>query len=227
MFVDVNQNIWDLGNAEGAGNREWLAHRKIWALNLMGSPGAGKTALLECVVPLLAGTVRVGVIEGDVATSRDAERIARLGVPVVQLEIGGVCHLDGRMVRQGLDALGTVDLDAVIIENVGNLVCPADFDLGENIRLAVLSTVEGEDKIVKYPTMFRRVDALVITKFDLLEHTPFSIDEALREFATWGPTRPVFATAVPTGAGMASLAQWIVEQIRQFRQPPTGADRHV
>ncbi|SMC03326.1 Hydrogenase nickel incorporation protein HypB [Sulfobacillus thermosulfidooxidans DSM 9293] len=207
MHVDLHQDVWALNNSEGNHNREWLDEHKIWAVNIMGSPGAGKTTLLEHLLPILRKDFHVGVIEGDVATSKDALRISALGIPVIQLETQGVCHLDGRMVRSGLRALEPLHLDLLFIENVGNLVCPADFFLGEHARLGVLSTVEGGDKIVKYPTLFRRIHALAITKTDLLPFTDFDMDQASQDFASLGAGRPLFSLA--KNEGISDLAQWI------------------
>ena len=207
MHVDMHQDVWALNNKEGDSNREWLDSRGIWAVNIMGSPGAGKTTVLEQLLPILHRDFRVGVIEGDVATSKDAQRISALGIPVIQLETQGVCHLDGRMVRSGLEALESLRLELLFIENVGNLVCPADFFLGEHARLAVLSTVEGGDKIVKYPTLFRRVSALAVTKTDLLPFTDFDMESAASDFAGFGAGRPVFA--VSKSEGIAGVAAWV------------------
>ncbi|AUW94880.1 MAG: hydrogenase nickel incorporation protein HypB [Sulfobacillus thermotolerans] len=212
MHVDLHHDVWALNNSEGDSNRQWLDKHGIRAVNIMGSPGAGKTTLLEYLLPVLQKDFRIGVIEGDVATSRDAQRIAALGVAVIQLETQGVCHLDGRMVRSGLEALESLQLNLLFIENVGNLVCPADFFLGEHRRLAVLSTVEGADKVVKYPTLFRRVDALAVTKTDLLPYTEFDMGQVSHDFQELGANRPIFTLS--KGKGIDALAVWFEALLR-------------
>lgn len=219
MRVDVHQDVWTLNNAEGKRNREWLDSHGIRAVNMMGSPGAGKTTLLEHLLPVLREQhdYKVGVIEGDVATSKDAIRISALGIPVVQLETQGVCHLDGRMVYSGLQKLESLQLDLIFIENVGNLVCPADFFLGEHLRLGVLSTVEGGDKVVKYPTLFRRIDSLVITKLDLIPFTDFDVKSVTDDFASLGAGRPVFQTS--RTEGIQNVGRWIEERLSDRTSP--------
>jgi hydrogenase nickel incorporation protein HypB len=220
MHVEMHANVWALNNKEGTRNRQWLDARHIWAINIMGSPGAGKTTLLESLLPYLSQQYghRIAVIEGDVATAQDAQRISALSIPVIQLETEGICHLDGRMVQSALEALKERPIDLLFIENVGNLVCPADFFLGEHARLAVLSTVEGRDKIVKYPTLFRRVDGMVISKTDLLPYTDFSLEDARNDFSRCGAGRPVFD--VNRNQGIPALAQWVHEKHQAMFIPP-------
>ncbi len=196
-------------NAEWAARtRRLLAEKGARMVNLIGSPGAGKTALLE---KTLAGLpARAAVLEGDVETTRDAERLAGLGIPVSQLLSGGACHLEAKLVHHALLDLPLDELDIVIVENVGNLVCPAEFDIGEAAKVAVLSVAEGEDKPVKYPLLFHEAKAAVLTKRDLLPHLAFDMDACLRFIRETHPGLPVFETSAVTGEGLDSWAEWLV-----------------
>jgi len=158
-------------------NRELFRKKGLFVLNLMSSPGSGKTSILERTIEKLANRLKLGVIEGDIYTTKDAERIEKFGIPVVQINTAGACHLDARMVQPALEDLDLNNLDLLIVENVGNLVCPAEFDLGEEARAAVLSVAEGNDKPAKYPLVFRESQVVLINKIDLLPHTDCDIDQ--------------------------------------------------
>jgi hydrogenase nickel incorporation protein HypB len=175
----------------------------------MGAPGAGKTALLEALIPALNGRLPAGVIEGDQATARDAERIKALGAPVVQINTGQGCHLDARMVSAALAELDLRTIRLLFIENVGNLICPAEFDLGERLRLGVLSVPEGDDKIAKYPTLFSRLDALALNKTDLLSHLDFDMARVAADLKRLGRRTRVFRVSAKSGAGIRALAKWL------------------
>ena len=176
----VVENVLDANDALAAANRDAFDRAGTYTINMMSSPGAGKTALLERTLERLGGGLRLGVLEGDVQTTLDAERLARFHVPLVQVNtdpgFGGECHLDANMVRSGLGELPLDDIDILIIENVGNLVCPAEFRVGEDVRVMVYSVTEGEEKPLKYPLMFRSADLVLINKVDLLEHLDFDLE---------------------------------------------------
>lgn len=184
----------------------------VLGVNLVGSPGCGKTTLLEALVAELRGRLAPVVIEGDIAGSIDAERIDALGVPVVQINTEGACHLDATMIGAATQGLDLAAADLLVIENVGNLVCTAGFDLGEHVRIVILSAAEGDDKLVKYPAIFRGSNALVLTKCDLLPHTNFQVDRAAADMRRLAPEARVFQVSALRGDGIPALADWLVEQ---------------
>jgi hydrogenase nickel incorporation protein HypB len=189
--------------------RNKLRAAGTFAVNVLGSPGAGKTALLEALLPRLGASSTVAVIEGDLETTRDADRIAKHGVSVVQVNTGGGCHLNAGMVASALEELDLKSLEILFIENVGNLVCPAGFDLGETSRLLVFSVPEGDDKIAKYPTMFGNVDAIALNKIDLLPHVDFQIDKFMEDLKRLSREVKVFHVSAKTGEGVEELAEWL------------------
>ena len=198
--------------------RRMLRQRKILGVNLMSSPGAGKTTLLERVAERLAGTHRLAVIEGDIETERDAERIRAKGVPAWQITTGGACHLEARMVARVLPEVDPA-VEFLFIENVGNLVCPAAYDLGEKLRMVLLSTPEGDDKPKKYPKAFLTAHVLVLTKADLLPHVPFDLERAAAEARELNPKLRVFAVSALTGAGLDELCEFLLEARRGLGHP--------
>lgn len=179
---------------------------KILLVNIMSSPGAGKTTLLEKTLPKLKERVRVAIIEGDIATTRDADRISAQGVTAVQLNTNGSCHLDARMIYQAIEKLNLAQLDLIIVENIGNLVCPAEFNLGEDLRVVLLSTTEGNDKIVKYPLMFREAQILVVNKTDLLPYTDFDLKELEQDALTINPDLQIHYVSARQGQGIDEFA---------------------
>ncbi len=189
-------------------NRAWLAARSCLAFNLMGSPGAGKTALLEAIVRR-APELGISVIEGDQATERDAERIRKAGCRAIQINTGTGCHLDAHSVAQGLETLAPEHGSRVVLENVGNLVCPALFDLGETARIVVLSVTEGDDKPLKYPHMFRSCNALVLNKIDLLPHVDFDVERALGYARALNPQLIAFPVSATRDQGLEPLCAWL------------------
>jgi len=191
--------------------RAALGARGILAVNLMSSPGAGKTSLLERIVERLKPRARLAVIEGDIETERDAERIRAKGVPAWQITTGGACHLEAKMIGKLLPAVDP-DIAFLFIENVGNLVCPASYELGEHLRLVLLSTPEGDDKPKKYPKAFTTSDVLVLTKADLLPYLPFDVEKAKHEALELNPRLKVFVTSAVTGEGIEPLIDWLVER---------------
>src|SRR4051794_12490091 len=210
--VRVVEDALDANNTIARANGDDFDRAGVTVVNLMSAPGAGKTTLLERIVSRLDG-VRVGVLEGDVQGSLDAERLASLHVPVVQLNtgsgFGGECHLDANMVRSALPSLPLDDLDLLIVENVGNLVCPAEFRIGEDHRVMVSSIAEGEDKPLKYPLMFRACELVVINKIDLLEHLDFDLDTYLARLEAVHPGAEHMVLSARTGDGVAAFRDWL------------------
>ncbi len=198
-----------------AANRRLFADRGIFALNLVSSPGSGKTTILERTLRELAGHCRCAVVEGDQQTDNDAVRIAATGAPVRQVNTGAGCHLDAHMVGHACEAFDLTALDLLFIENVGNLVCPASFDLGEHHKVAVLSVTEGEDKPLKYPHMFRAADVMLLNKIDLLPHVEFDTDRCLEMARRVNPAITVFAVSSRTGEGMAAWYGWLAQRVTE------------
>lgn len=196
-------------------NRGIFDRHGVAVVNLLSSPGAGKTTLLEKTLALLRGRVVIGVIEGDISTTRDAERIAGQGVPVVQINTEGICHLDARMVARALPELPVAGLELLFIENVGNLVCPASFDLGEHRKVALLSVTEGSDKPAKYPAVFREAQAVVISKTDLLPYTDFDLAGCCSEMHKINPGLDIFVTSAKTGEGLAAWVAWLEKMVAE------------
>ena len=193
--------------------RELASPHRVTMINLIGSPGCGKTRLLEAAAVALKQEYRFSVLEGDVETTHDAERLAALGVPVAQLLTGGGCHLSAQMVHLAFKELPLDALDLVVVENVGNLMCPACFDIGEDAKIALLSVTEGEDKPVKYPLLFQQAKAVIITKTDLLPHLIFDLERCLRYIREVNADVPVFALSASTGEGLDAWLAWL----RNFR----------
>jgi hydrogenase nickel incorporation protein HypB len=212
--VRVVEDALDANNTIARANREDFDRAGVTVVNLMSAPGAGKTALLERVLASLDG-VRAGVLEGDVQGSYDADRLASLHVPVTQLNtdpgFGGECHLDANMVRSALPALPLSDLDLLVIENVGNLVCPAEFRVGEDARVMVSSVTEGEDKPLKYPLMFRTCELVLVNKIDLLPHLDFDMDAFLHHLDAVHPGVPRLLVSARTGEGVGAWREWLLE----------------
>jgi hydrogenase nickel incorporation protein HypB len=212
------KGLLDANDHQAAHNREHFARHNALAINLMSSPGAGKTALLEASIDALGADLKIAVIEGDLETENDAERIRKKGVPAVQISTGSACHLDAHMVHTALHELDLDDVDVVFIENVGNLVCPASFDLGQHANVALLSTPEGHDKPSKYPVMFRSADLVVISKADLLpvlgDFDPDYATQCLRQLAS---VAPVLEVSAKTGAGIADWLDWVQTELGVVR----------
>jgi hydrogenase nickel incorporation protein HypB len=190
-------------------NRGFFHARGISVLNLVSSPGSGKTALLERTLQDMGSNLKCGVIVGDLATDNDAQRLRRRGTPVVQITTGTVCHLDAHMVQHAVEDLGEAPLDVLFIENVGNLVCPASFDLGEDRRVVVTSVTEGEDKPLKYPTIFQRADLVLVNKSDLADAVEFKRDAALANIHNAAPNAQVLEVSAKTGAGMDRWYEYV------------------
>ena len=212
--VKVLTGLLDANDHQAAHNREHFSEHGVLAINLMSSPGAGKTALLEATIEAFDGNVRIAVIEGDLETENDAERIRAKGVPAIQISTGSACHLDAHMVHDALHDLDLQGIDVLFIENVGNLVCPASFDLGQHFNVALLSTPEGHDKPAKYPVMFRAADLVLVTKSDLLAVLDdFDPAEALRCLRQLASTAPMLNLSAKTGDGLSGWVDWVEEAI--------------
>ena len=211
MKVPVVEQIMSANDQLAAANRARLDEAGVFALNVMASPGAGKTSLITRTVEALRGELRIGAVDGDIATTIDADRIAALGVPAVQINTGGACHLDAAMLHKALEQLPLAELDLLIVENVGNLVCPASFQLGTHRSVLIASVPEGDDKPYKYPGIFIAVDAVVINKVDLLPYLDFDL-AAFRELvAGLNPKARIFEVSCTTGAGLDEWADWLVQ----------------
>ena len=208
-MVQIEQDILAKNNGYAAENRRYFDERGIFALNLVSGPGAGKTALLVKTIELLKGKVAISVVEGDQQTSNDAERIRATGVPALQINTGKGCHLDGHMVGHALERLQPPDESLFLIENVGNLVCPAAFDLGEHHKVAILSVTEGEDKPLKYPDMFRAADVMLLNKCDLLPYLEFDADLAEANARRVNPDLTIFRVSATSSESLAAWLSWI------------------
>lgn len=207
--IRIGEDLREKNEAIAEENRKLLAAKRIVSINVMSAPGAGKTSLLLRTIPLLRRKHAVGVIEGDIQTTTDAEKIATLGVPVYQIETGGVCHLDAAMVHSALHQLDLDSIDLLFVENVGNLVCPAEFDLGEDARVMLLSVSEGDDKPKKYPLMFRESQLLLLNKMDLAPYVAFDVAKARREVLEINPKIEIVEISCTTGAGFDRWVSWI------------------
>jgi len=213
--VDVRQPILAANAAAADTLRERFAAAGTLVVNLISAPGSGKTTLLEVTVPRLRALgLRMAALEGDIATERDAERLRAAGIPAYQIVTGGTCHLDARLVSAGLDQAAFGPLDVLFIENVGNLVCPTSYDLGEDLKVALLSVTEGEDKPFKYPGIFARAEVTVVTKADLLPHVPFKLDEARAQVRTLRPDGRWIVTSATTGQG---IEEWCAELVARVQ----------
>ena len=213
--ISLEAQILAKNDKLAARNRGWFAGRNILALNLVSSPGAGKTTLLERTIRELSGKLPISVVEGDQETINDAERIRSTGCNVVQINTGTGCHLEADMLARGLQELKPATNSVVLIENVGNLVCPALFDLGEKCKVAILSVTEGEDKPLKYPHMFRASDIMIVNKSDLLPYVDFDVNICIENARKVNPGIRVFALSAATGEGMQSWYEWLGQQVGQ------------
>jgi hydrogenase nickel incorporation protein HypB len=220
MRIEIVERVLKVNDTLAEEVRKTLTGAGVLAVNVMGSPGSGKTALLERTAALAPPGLKIGVIEGDIATTRDADRIARCGIPAVQIEtrlVGNACHLDASLIRTALPRLPLGDLNLLIIENVGNLVCPAAYDVGEHLRVIVASVPEGDDKPRKYPSTFVKADVVVLNKIDLLDVCDFSVPaflDGLREVTD----APLLSVSARTGEGVDAWVAWLERQIERRRE---------
>ena len=218
MKVTVVKNVLDANNRIAEENRKLFDQHEMFVINLMSSPGAGKTSLVEQTITALRDRYRIAVIEGDVQDTYDADRIAKLDIPVVQINTGGACHIDGNMIRETFPAFDFGKIDLLIVENVGNLVCPAEFKIGENMKIMLLSTPEGADKPAKYPLMFQESSALLINKMDLLPYVDFDLEKARRDALALNKDLKIFEVSCKSGAGLTAWFTWLGRQIDTFKK---------
>ena len=217
MKVTVVKNVLDANERIASENRKLFDEKKIYVINLMSSPGAGKTSLVEKTITALKNRYRIAVIEGDIQDTCDADRVAALGIPAVQINTGGACHIDGNMICEALPALDLDKIDLLISENVGNLVCPAEFKIGENAKVMILSTPEGADKPAKYPLMFQESAVMIINKMDLSPYVDFDLEKARRDAMALNRNLKIFEVSCKTGQGLEGWVQWLAGQIETFR----------
>lgn len=214
MKISVVKNILEANDRIAMENRTLFDEKDLVVFNLMSSPGAGKTSLLEKTIDALKNEIKMGVIEGDIQSSKDAERIAQRGIPVVQINTGGACHIDGNMIRDTFKEFNFDDLDLLVVENVGNLVCPAEFNVGENFKAMILSLPEGEDKPSKYPLMFHESEVLLINKIDLAPYLDCSVENMKKEALKVNPRLTVFEISCKTGEGLEAWYAWLKEAVK-------------
>ena len=217
-IIEVKESVFSDNNKDADRLRKELKEQKTFLLNLMSSPGSGKTTFLKGIASRLKDKIKMGVMEADIDSDVDAMAMASCGVRSIQLHTGGMCHLDASMTRQGLEEFGTKDLDLVVLENVGNLVCPAEFDTGSVKNAVILSVPEGHDKPLKYPLMFQVAHALIINKIDVLPYFDFDI-EKVKEYALMrNPNLKIFLISAKTGEGMDEVASWLEEEVKDWCQ---------
>jgi hydrogenase nickel incorporation protein HypB len=217
MKIQVVTDVLAANDRIADGNRTLFAAKKIYVINLMSSPGAGKTSLVEKTILALRDRFRIGVIEGDIQSTYDAERVAALDTPVVQINTGGGCHLDANMIREALPNLDLGAIDLLVVENVGNLVCPAEFQIGEDAKVMILSTPEGADKPLKYPLIFRESQVMILNKIDLLPHVDFDREKARRAALVLNPDLEIFEVSCRTGQGLTAWFDWLAGRVAAVR----------
>lgn len=217
-ILEIKQNVFENNNKQADLLRSELKEKKTFLLNLMSSPGAGKTTTLTKTIELLKEELKIGVMEADIDSDVDAHTISKTGVKVIQLHTGGMCHLDADMTKQGLNGLGTENLDLIILENVGNLVCPAEFDTGSSKNAMILSVPEGDDKPLKYPLMFSIVDVLLINKIDTLPYFDFDLEECIKRVRERNPNVKIIPISARTGEGIEVFADWLKNEVKQWNE---------
>lgn len=213
-IIELKESILENNDADAERLRGETAEKHISYMNVMSSPGSGKTSVLLALNKALGSRMRMGVMEADIDSAVDADTMLENGIPSVQLHTGGMCHLDADMSRQGLKALGTEDLDLVVLENVGNLVCPAEFDTGADINVVILSVPEGDDKPLKYPLVFTKCSAVLINKIDALPAFDFDMDRCREYIAARNPDARVFPVSAITGEGIGVFADWLLDRVK-------------
>ena len=214
MKISVVRDILEANDRIAQENRAIFDENNLMVINLMSSPGAGKTSLLEKTIDSLKNDLKIGVIEGDIQSSKDAERIAQKEIPVVQINTGGACHLDGNMIRDTFKEFNFEDLDLLVVENVGNLVCPAEFKVGEDFKAMILSVPEGDDKPSKYPLMFHESKVLLINKIDLIPYLDCNIENIKKEALKVNPHLTIFEISCKSGEGLETWYSWLRERVK-------------
>lgn len=218
MKISVVRNILEANDRIAQQNRDLFNENGLLVINLMSSPGAGKTSLLEKSIDALKNELRIVIIEGDIQSSQDAERIAKKGVPVAQINTGGACHLDGNMIRDTFGEFNFREMDLLVVENVGNLVCPAEFRVGEDFKVMILSVTEGDDKPIKYPLMFHESKVLLINKIDLLPYVDFSLEKLNEDSLKINPDLTIFRISCKTGEGLEDWYNWLRKQVKTRKE---------
>jgi len=216
-ILEVKQSVFANNDAQAEKLREELKQKGIYLLNLMSSPGSGKTTTLTRLIELLKEDLKIGVMEADIDSDVDAATIAATGAKAIQLHTGGMCHLDAAMTRQGLDGLDAGEADLVVLENVGNLVCPAEFDTGAVKNMAILSVPEGHDKPLKYPLMFQVCDAVLINKIDVAPYFDFDFEKCTEYIRMRNPKAVIFPISAKTGEGIEAVADWLKEEVKNWK----------
>jgi len=214
-IITIERKVLEKNDELAAQLRNEFKKNKLFVINIVSSPGSGKTSILEKTIEKLKGKINLAVIEGDVQTDLDAKRVEKYNVPVVQIVTNGGCHLDAKLVKDALDSINLSDISFLVIENVGNLVCPAGYDLGEDYKIVVLSTTEGDDKPLKYPKMFINSSILIINKVDLLPYVNCNINELKENALKINPDLKVFETSATTGSGIDDWCEWILANIKK------------
>ena len=217
-ILQIKQSVFANNDAQANQLRRELKEKGLFLLNLMSSPGSGKTTTLTRIIEALKDDLRIGVMEADIDSDVDAKTIAATGAKAIQLHTGGMCHLDAAMTRQGLEGLEPKELDLVVLENVGNLVCPAEFDTGAVKNCMILSVPEGHDKPLKYPLMFQVCDAVILNKIDVLPYFDFDMDKCREYIHMRNPKAKIFPISAKTGEGVADLARWLKEEVANWKQ---------
>jgi len=216
--LEIKRSVFDNNDHQADLLREELKNKKTFLLNLMSSPGSGKTTTLTKTINALKEEMKIGVMEADIDSDVDATTISKTGVKVIQLHTGGMCHLDADMTKQGLEGLGTKDIEFVILENVGNLVCPAEFDTGASKNAMILSIPEGDDKPLKYPLMFSIVDILLINKIDVLKYFEFDMEACIERVKKLNPKVKILLISARTGEGIDEFANWIRSEVKEWNE---------
>jgi len=215
--IGIEKGILEFNDALAEENRALFSAHGVFVVDLMASPGAGKTSTILATIAALRDRYRIAVIEGDIASKVDAEKVKAHGIPAVQINTGGACHLESRMIRRAVEAIDLDEVDLLIIENVGNLVCPTDFDLGEHAKVMILSVPEGHDKPYKYPDIFRVSEAVILNKYDTMSVFDFDEADFRRVVTSLNPQAPVFPMSATSGAGVEAWAEWLAARIEAVR----------
>ncbi len=217
-IIEIKESVFADNDKQADKLRADLKEKKVYLMNLMSSPGAGKTTTLIKTINLLKDKLNIGVMEADIDSDVDAKKIATTSVKSIQLHTGGMCHLDAEMTKQGIEALGVEDLDLAILENVGNLVCPAEFDTGASKNVMILSVPEGHDKPLKYPLMFQVCDVVLINKIDVLDYFDFDMDKVKEFILMRNPNAKIFPICAKTGEGIDKFADWLYQQVKDWQK---------
>lgn len=217
-IIEIKQSVFKNNDEQAEHLRESLKEKGVFLLNLMSSPGSGKTTTLKATINTLKNKIKIGVMEADIDSDVDAKKIAETGVKAIQLHTGGMCHLDAEMTRQGLEALNTEDVDLAILENVGNLVCPAEFDTGAVKNAMILSVPEGDDKPLKYPLMFSISDVVLINKMDVLPYFDFDVEKCKKYIHERNPKAKVFTICAKSGEGIEEWAEWLNSEVKKWKK---------